>query len=331
MVVPLLPSEFWGVSIGVYLFLGGMAGGSYVTGVVADVLSTRNERRRSAYLSTARWGMVIGLVAIAVGGLLLLVHLGEPENVFMIWLFTNWASWMTIGVWVIVLFSVLAVLQALWLGFGREDGFGLDIGLIDQVATITRPSESVRRAINVFGAIVGLLLIVYTALLLSAVSETIPLWDALLLPPLFLASGLSMGIAATVGVTTIINGIVETGVQAFSVADDVIILAEMAVLYGLLWTLANGGTTAVETHRYLLTDGWLIFWGGVVAVGLLVPLVLSGALLVTEWRFDVHNSDRLRRLATAGYTLKFSFVIVGGLLLRLTIILAALNVPVIGA
>jgi formate-dependent nitrite reductase membrane component NrfD len=195
---------------------------------------------------------------------------------------------------------------------------------------MTSPSETVRRGINVFGAVIGVLLIVYTALLLSATSHTVPLWNPTWLPPLFLASGLSMGIAATVGITTLTNGVVDTGVQAFSVADDVIILAEMAILFGLLWTIANGGPTAVETHRYLLTDGRIIFWGGVVAVGLLLPLVISGVLLAVERLTDVHESARLQRLATAGYTLKFSAVIVGGLFLRLTIVLAALNVPIIG-
>ncbi|MUV90585.1 nitrite reductase [Halapricum sp. CBA1109] len=330
MVNPLLPSEFWGVSIGIYLFLGGLAGGSYVTGAVADYLSLRDPSRREGYLATARWGMVIGVVAIAVGGPILLAHLGEPMHVVMFWLFTNFASWMTVGVWVIVLFTLLAAIQALWLGFGEDGGFGLSLGPIDRIADLTRPSDTVRRAINAVGAVVGLVLIVYTALLLSAASEIVPMWDATWLPPLFLASGLSMGIAATVGMTTVTRGVTDTGVTMFSVADDVIILVEMVVLYALLSTLVNGGPTAVETQTYLLTEGWLIFWGGVVAVGLLLPLALSGGLLAAEWRYDLHASERLRKLTTAGYTMKFSFVIVGGLMLRLVIILAALNIPLFG-
>jgi protein NrfD len=139
-----------------------------------------------------------------------------------------------------------------------------------------------------------------------------------------------MGIAATVGMTTVTRGVTDTGVTMFSVADDVIILVEMVVLYALLSTLVNGGPTAVETQTYLLTEGWLIFWGGVVAVGLLLPLALSGGLLAAEWRYDLHASERLQKLTTAGYAMKFSFVIVGGLMLRLVIILAALNIPLFG-
>ncbi|MEF8825212.1 MAG: NrfD/PsrC family molybdoenzyme membrane anchor subunit [Halapricum sp.] len=334
---PLLPSEFWSLSIGVYLFLGGLAGGAYVTGTAADFLSVRDPSRREGYLATARWGTVMGLVALVIGGPILLFHLGEPLHVIMLWLFTNFDSWMTIGVWVIVLFMMLSALQALWLGFGAGRGFEIPIGglepitdLIDTVADLTRPSETLRRGINAFGAVAGLLLIVYTALLLSASSEVVPMWDATWLPPLFLASGLSMGIAATVGVTAVTKGVTDTGVTIFSVADDVIILAEIVVLYALVSTLASGGPTAVETENYLMTEGSLIFGVGVIGLGLVLPLVLSGGLLALEWRYDLHENTRLQQLATAGYTAKFGFVIFGGLMLRLTIIYAALNVPIFG-
>ncbi|QSG07394.1 NrfD/PsrC family molybdoenzyme membrane anchor subunit [Halapricum desulfuricans] len=336
-VSPLLPSQFWSLSIGVYLFLGGLAGGAYVTGAVADFLSVRDPSRREGYLATARWGMVLGVLALAIGGPILLFHLGEPQHVLLFWLFTNFDSWMTIGIWVIVLFMVLSILQALWLGFGADRGFSIpgDVlsgvtELIDTIADVTRPSEGVRRGLNAFGALVGVLLIVYTALLLSASSQVVPMWDATWLPPLFLASGLSMGIAAAVGATTLTKGVTDTGVTMFSVADDVIIVAEMVVIYLLLATLVNGGPTAVETQTYLLTEGNLIFWGGVVAAGLLLPLAISGGLLALEWRYDLHENPRLERLATAGYATKFGFVIFGGLMLRLTIIYAALNVPLFG-
>lgn len=331
MLNPLLPRVFWGMSIGLYLFLGGLAGGSYVAGAAADLLTKRHEDRRDAYLLAARWSMVIAVVSISIGGLLLLAHLGQPENVIKFWLFTNFQSWMTIGVWVIVVFTLLAALQALWLGFGRADGFWFDCWPLDRLAAMTRPPERIRRGVTGFGALVGVLLVVYTALLLSVTGEIVPLWDPTILPLLFLTSGLSMGIAATFGVTVLARGVVDTGVTAFSLADDVVILAEIGVLYALLATLANGGPTAVETHRYILTEGSIIVWGGVVAVGLVLPLLLSGLLLLLERRYDLHERDRIRRLATAGYAAKFGFVIFGGLMLRLVIVLGALSVPIIGA
>jgi protein NrfD len=331
MVNPLLPAEFWGTSIGIYLFLGGLAGGAYVAGAVADLLSTRQPERKESYFATARWSMVIAVVAISIGGLLLLAHLGEPLNVLKFWLFTNSQSWMTIGIWVIILFTALAALQALWLGFGREHGFSVNISPIDSLAQLTRPSESIRRAITAFGIVMGVLLAVYTALLISAAGDIVPLWDQTWLPLLFLTSSLSIGIAAVFGLTVITQGFLDTGVQEFSLADDVIILAELGVLGVLMWTLKNGGPTAVETFQYIMNDGWLLFWGGVVGVGLVGPLVLSGVLLGIEGRCDLHRNTIMCRRATSICAVKFGMVVVGGLLLRLMIILGALNVPIIGA
>ncbi|MFP4530702.1 MAG: NrfD/PsrC family molybdoenzyme membrane anchor subunit [Halodesulfurarchaeum sp.] len=331
MVNPLLPAEFWGIAIGVYLFLGGLAGGAYVAGAVADLLSTRQPERQESYFQTARWAMVIAVGAISIGGLLLLAHLGEPLNVLKFWLFTNSQSWMTIGIWVIILFTVLAALQALWLGFGRENGFPVDFGPIDWIAKVTRPSEGIRRAITAFGVVVGVLLAVYTALLISAAGHTVPLWNETWLPLLFLTSSLSIGIAAVFGVTILTQGFLDTGVQEFSLADDVIILAELGVLAILMWTLKNGGPTAVETFQYIMNDGWLLFWGGVVGVGLVGPLVLSGILLGIEGRCDLHRNTLMCRRATNISSVKFGMVVIGGLFLRLTIILGALNVPIIGA
>lgn len=330
MVNPFPPSTYWGLAIGLYLFLGGLAGGAYVTGAVADVLSDREADRRAAHRTTARWGMVLAVAAIAIGGLLLLSHLGKPLNVLYFWLFTNLNSWMTIGVWVILVFTGLAAIQGLWMGFGEDDGFGVDVGFVDRLADLTRPSERVRRAVLGVGAVIGLVLIVYTALLLSAAGAIVPLWNRTWLPLLFLASGLSIGIASAVGITTVTVGVVDSGVQRFSIADDVVILAELGVLALLLWTLSNGSPTAVATYERLLSEGWLILWGGVVGLGMVVPLAISGGLLVAERRYDVEASDRLRRLATAGYAAKFLAVVLGGLMLRLVIIFGALNSPVIG-
>ncbi len=331
MVNPLLPSEFWGIAIGVYLFLGGLAGGAYVAGAVADLLSTRQPERQDSYFKTARWSMVIAVLAISIGGILLLSHLGEPLNVLKFWLFTNSQSWMTIGIWVIILFTLLAALQALWLGFGRENGFPVNIGPIDWLAKITRPREGIRRAITAFGILVGVLLAVYTALLISATGDVVPLWNETWLPLLFLTSSLSIGIAAVFGLTVVTQGFLDTGVQEFSIADDVIILAELGVLAILMWTLKNGGPTAVETFQYIMNDGWLLFWGGVVGIGMVVPLTLSGILLGIEGRCDLHKNTFMCRRATNICALKFGLVVFGGLMLRLTIILGALSVPIIGA
>ena len=320
------PSELWAYMIGAYLFLGGLSGGAYATGAVADYLSYRNADKRDAYRTTARWGMLIGFAGIAVGGLLLLIHLGIPEHTVYFWLFTNFASWMTIGVWVIVLFVVLALIQMLWLGFGRDRGFALSIGPLDTIADKTRPNAGTRLAIQAVGVVVALVLIVYTALLLSAVNPVVPMWHPVLLPLLFLASGLSMGICAVVGVTAILKGVEGTGVHEFSLADDVVILGEVVVLGAFLWYLSGQTGAAAMSYERLTQTFALEFWGFVVVVGLLLPLVISVAIILLERRDGFELGGLTGR---AAYTAKFGFVLIGGLFLRMAVLFASINVPLI--
>ena len=320
------PSELWAYMIGAYLFLGGLSGGAYVTGAVADYLSYRSEEKRDAYRMTARWGMLLGFAGLAVGGILLLIHLGIPEHTLYLWLFTNFASWMTIGVWVIVLFVVLALIQVLWLGFGRDRGFSLSIAPLDTIADRTRPASGTRLAIQAVGIVVAIVLIVYTALLLSAVNPVVPMWHPVLLPLLFLASGLSMGICAVAAITAIGKGVEGTGVHEFSLADDVVILGEIAVLAAFLWYLSGQTGAAAMSYERLTQTFALEFWGFVVVIGLLLPLVISAAILLLERRdgFELGGP-----MGTAAYTAKFGFVIIGGLFLRMAVLFASVNVPLI--
>ena len=115
------PAVHWGFQIAVYLFLGGLAGGSYITGYVADVLSTRTaiEEEYVARRETARWGMYVAVASIGVGGIALLTHLGVPLRALYFPLtFTNYGSWMVIGTWAIIIFTLWTFGQAFWYTFG---------------------------------------------------------------------------------------------------------------------------------------------------------------------------------------------------------------------
>lgn len=320
------PSELWSLLIGTYLFLGGLAGGAYVTGAVADYLSFRTENRRDAYRMTARCGMVISVLAIVVGGLGLLIHLGVPGHVVYFWLFTNPTSWMSVGVWIIAIFVLFAMVQALWLGFGEGTGFGLPLRRVNKLADFTRPTVKERLALNAIGAILGLILMVYTALLISDVNAVVPLWHPIFLPMLFLASGLSMGICSTIGVTTLRKGTTETGVHEFSLADDVVILAELVILGTFLYFLSGQSGAALASYERLTQTFMFEFWVGVVLIGLVLPLVISALLLLIDRSDSLSIGAATEKTA---YVAKFGFVIIGGWFLRMAILFSAINIPII--
>lgn len=337
----------WDLKIAIYLFFGGLAGGAYLTGFAADLVSRRADETKAAALrATSRWGMIASVVGIAVGGVVLFTHLGAPLRALLFpILFVNVESWLVIGTWTIVLFTLVAMIQAFWLIWGQESDEDpstfarwitrwieakIDLPIeqwLTKLGRLTRPGERLRLAVHAAGAFLAVLLVVYTALLLSEVAWLVPAWDGTLLPFLFLASGLSMGLAATAGLTGIFEGVFGTGVHEFSLVDDLVILGEIAILGTLVWTLSQGGPAAQATYEMLMTDMALLFWGGIVVLGLVLPLVLSASLVVAEWRIDLHASDRLQRLTKATYTLKFGLVVLGGLILRYVALFMAVKAP----
>lgn len=348
------PSVHWGIQIAIYLFLGGLAGGSYITGYVADLTSNRTDERTEyvARRETARWGMYLSVVSIAFGGIALILHLGQPLRAlkFPI-LFSNFGSWMVIGTWVIVIFSVWAVFQAFWYTFGEEaageTGTSLswrrllskyvrrDVGAsgrsplvwyIDRVADLTRPPRKIWLAFGAIGVVLSLILVPYTAMLLSAV-ETIPLWNRTFLPLIFLMSGLSTGIAASTGLTIVFEGLSET-IHQYSLADDVIIVIELIVLGALVASLSQSGF-AGRVSVYLLNGQYMpIFWIAIIGLGLVLPVIISLAItLICHPGGFESLSDDVHDMVHAGMVVKYALVIQGGFFLRFIVLLAAVQLP----
>ena len=343
-----LTQQEYGWYIAAYLFFSGLAGGAYLTGFAADVLGFVSEdvsTSRSMH-SITQWGSVLALGGVGVGMIFLLVfHLGAPIRALLFpILFVNFGSWLVIGTWIIVAFTLAATIQVFWIFWGEEAAgksafpraitgqierqfdVPVDTRLV-RIANWTHPGPRRRLVLSGFGSALALGMIAYTGLKLGDVSATVPLWDGTLLPFLFLASALSIGLAATIGVTVLFEGLDGMNVTAFSVADDAVILGEMVVLALLLATLASGGPGAVAAFELLTEAHGLAFWGGVITLGLVLPLALSVGLIAVERRVDVHTSDQLSRLIRGVYTLKFGLVVLGGVALRYLIIAAAYNAP----
>lgn len=350
------PAVHWGFQIAVYLFLGGLAGGAYVTGYVADLLSLRTqiEEEYRARRETARWGMYVSVVSIGVGMLALLLHLGQPIRAFAFPItFSNYGSWMVIGTWTIVIFTLWVVVQAFWYTFGGEiegeagtslifrklfskyvrldqggEGRSKLVRWIDGLADLTRPPRTFWLVFGALGAGMAVVLIVYTALLISAV-ETVALWERSILPFIFLMSGISTGIAAATGLTILFEGLSET-VHQYSLADDVIIVIELLIIGLLLSSLSGTGLSGMLTEYYLDQTYALYFWGAIIVGGLLVPVVVS-LIMTTLCYPEGHEalSERVQRAIHAGFVTKYALVLVGGFFLRFVVMLAAVQQPFI--
>jgi len=332
----------WDIFVAIYLFLGGISGGAFLVASIAEWLGERADHEGYAFIT--RWGWTLSFGTIVVGSWTLLAHLSGPFlRAFMFPVkFTNWTSWMAVGTWVVVTFSLVVMARMIWATFGAEatdDPSGLPrhvvdrlgnnlfvdwgIDLVDWGADRTRPTGVLRRLVQVGGVGLAIMLVVYTALLLSAVNWMVPLWNQTLLPPLFVGSGFSAGIAMVIAVTYWQNDLDTHLVHRFGLLDDAVIVAEAVVLAALLYTLTTGGYGAARTLDGLTSGFGLVLLVGMVATGLLLPLAISAAQ-------SLAGSGSM--LSSRGVTtMKFGLVIAGSFLLRILLIFTAVQQPIIVA
>ena len=363
-----LPHVHWGVFIATYLFLGGVAGGSFLTSSWASFMKslmdadnwlgrillarTDDAEHRFACAETSRWGSIIALVSIGVGSIALLSHLGAPLRALTFaWNFTNYGSWMVIGTWMIITFSLIAVLETLWLHFGghlqEESGLSLfprkilgwidgimpwrtDRGIVwvlDRIADLTRLPGRVWGAFRIVGVAAAMLVVVYTAMLLSDIAA-VPVWSRTYLPFIFLMSGISTGISAALLGTVLSGGALTRTNHRFCLTDDVVIIVELVAIGALLSFLMNSANLGAQaTLAELFSTYQLAFVGGVLVLGTGFPVILSFTVTILHQFTEFGETELGEKLLTGGYATKYVLVLVGGYLLRYVVLLAAVKTP----
>ena len=225
----------WEWYILAYFFLAGLSGGSYV---IATLLRLSGDLRDEP---AARLGFYSSFVLILLCPVFLTVDLGASWWKFWHMLVNvtpgntglNFKYWspMSVGVWLLLVFSLFATLSALgaWLADrrGREGPplFG-----------------PLSVAFNVVGALAGLFFASYTGVLLSVSNQ--PVWsDTWALGGLFLASGLS-GAAALIALLTRYRPLAAFSLVRLRVADGYFSLLELILLIAFFVTVINAGSGA---------------------------------------------------------------------------------------
>ena len=112
-------SEFvWGTVMVVYLFLGGLAGGAYTVGALADLFNKKE------YRPFTKAGILSSFVSIVLGLVMLVLDLKrfEVAPVGILHVYTRFPdSIMSVGTWLITAFTVVSLLTVLlWFLDGNE-------------------------------------------------------------------------------------------------------------------------------------------------------------------------------------------------------------------
>jgi formate-dependent nitrite reductase membrane component NrfD len=307
----------WKWELVIYLWIAGIAGGAYFSAFMINTIT------RGRYPQLPKVATFVGVPLVLLGSLLLVVDLGEQLRAWHLFTRFRLGSPMSMGSWILLLYALLGlVMIALWWARSFEPG-EIRLTVISGLASVIRPAAAAVRVLAWIELVLAVLLVTYTGVLLSATNQ--PLWGGiLLLPALFVASAVSTGMALLVlllrtGFGSLVDmlfggegeSLPSETLHSVGVSSLILGLVELVVLIGYLLWLAFFSTAAGASAVAVLLTGSmsLIFWGGVVLVGLLIPLILEFASL--KGREAVVGS----MLASA------SLVLLGGLFLRAAVLL----------
>jgi polysulfide reductase chain C len=282
----------WRWLIAAYLFLAGVGGGAYLTGVIADLAGG------PAWMLVSKIGVFLGVPCVLIGTLFLLADLGTPGHAWRVWMKPK-TSWIARGTIIIVFFMIFAAIHTAW--------------WIWPFPGPLAANESARHVIGVLGSVFAFLTVIYTGLLLGY-SQPITLWRTALLPVMFFISAVSTGIMA------IILGAQALGVESTQLAllaqiDAVILVLEMFSVVVFLYNAYRTLESRYSAKRILTGPVASVFWLGVAACGLLIPFFLEvwaghGAGATLAALLGLFGGLCLRYSILAGGTV--SSVIVGG-------------------
>jgi len=288
----------WDIRVTLDFFLGGLGIGAFL---FAALLSFYDRKR---YREMIKISAYIAPISIVLGLLALITELGKPARFITTIFRFNPLSVMSWGVFLQSGFVLFALIFAYLIMKNKEDSGMTDLTLI-------------------LGSLLALAVGLYQGLLLS-VNVGRSLWSGGLVPVMFLFSSILTGTAVVLLICSLKVFTVSNITQRETAAADGqskdfsftgllfgLIVANITIV--LVWFISlNKGT--LETQKaldYLISNHGIIWWGGVIIVGLLIPL----ALVLSQLNKIKNNLTTTPIIAAliliGGFVLKHIVLIVG--------------------
>ena len=229
----------WGRKVSGYLWTKSIGAGALLVAALASLLGPSAGGR---VLNVA--APLVALLFTAITVVLLVSDLKRPDRFHYVLLKPNMKSWLVIGAWILVVYTLLA---ALWLVAGLTDAGWVD--LVRWPAALA--------AIGAAG---------YSAFLFGQ-AEGRDFWQSPLLLPQLIAAAVVAGAASLLVVAGFFSPTAGQATSPFGVLLAVGVIAMLVILVAELYT--PHANTDVQRSAKLLTDGALspVFWGGAVFVG----------------------------------------------------------------
>lgn len=283
--------------VAMYFFFGGTSAGAYFIGSLIELFGAEHQREIS------RIAYYVAFPLILITPVLLIADLGRPERFWHLFFYVNGGipyinlqSPLSVGSWALLVFGAFTFLS--FVDNLIQDGY---FRFAPFAAVYNRRP---RKLYALVGTLAGFFIASYTGVLLNTTAR--PLWAATdpLLGLLFVVSAGSAG-AAVIALVMAVRR--RTYVQAFEHVEtfDRISLVIELLLIIVMVVIAGQFAAPLFVGRYAL-----LFWGGTVVLGILVPLALG-------WYMG------RRGMSAAGLAMLSAFlVLLGGALLRIALVTA---------
>jgi len=285
-----MPEHAWGWLIVTYLFLAGAGAGAFIAAVACDLLAPDWSK------SLARAGSLAAgpLVAIGTACLIFDLEAGLREPWRQIYLVGNLTSMIAWGVIILSGFIPVAFLYALGL---------------NEITFVGKLMKKYLLHLEILGSFLAVGTAGYTGILIAVVNG-VPFWNTPLMPVLFTASAMSTGLAvAMIGAAILDISTIKT-LSNFALGHVIFLAVEGAVLGLLIFMSLTKSVEAAASARTLISGPLSpYFWSLVVALGILIPFVLS----VVEY----YEYGEMPKFLVVGADL---LVLVGGMSLRALIV-----------
>jgi formate-dependent nitrite reductase membrane component NrfD len=260
MVDPHLHIWHWQISL--YLFLGGMAAGILAIAALYYIRGRENDYKTAVRITPflAPFLLILGLFAL---------FIDLRHKLFFWQLYTNikLQSPMSWGAWTLM---VITPVSFIWCALHIKDIFPKWDWKFKWLYTLDEFFNKYKKALAWVMLIYAIILGIYTGILLSAFNAR-PLWNTSILGPLFLASGLSAGAAATL----LLSKDAKERKQ-FARIDLVMLGIELFLIIHMFMGFMASSQVQIEAARLFLGGQYTMsFWIFVVIIGMIIPAILE--------------------------------------------------------
>ncbi len=207
-----------------------------------------------SYLFGFNYGLIISLILVLIGKTTAhLLYLGRPERFWR--MFSNFQSWITRGLYSILIFGVSGVIYTL------------------AVFNLITISPGLTFAIGIVAGFMSIIVMIYDGFVMSY-SPAIPLWNTALLPVLCVTYSLLGGATLTLFLVNQLN-ISITGLSMLESIEMALLILNLIVILVYVTTMKYGTITAKKSVDFLVKERYSIpFLGGVVVIGLIMTMIL---------------------------------------------------------